>query len=161
MKESEAPPRDSHSWIENLTETCKRRVDAREISRELYGIAARYADSAFTALISAIRSDIGYFRERCPDREAVVSIRLVGPQEFTIWTGVPHDSTVKIWQGDACIEYEVKVRPNPRCIPEGARGRMLVKADFDRNVWLEHDGKAISYEAASRFLIEDILRSLF
>jgi len=38
---------------------------------------------------------------------------------------------------------------------------MLVKGDFDRNVWLEHNGKAITYESASRFLIEDLLRSLF
>ncbi|MGB6946179.1 MAG: hypothetical protein WBE37_27525 [Bryobacteraceae bacterium] len=161
MKESEAAPGDSHSWIENLTETCKRRDDAREISRELYGIPARYADSAFTTLVNAIRSDIGYFRERCPDREPVLSIKEVGPQEFSVWTQGPYDSIVKIWVADARIDYEIRARPDPRSSADVTKGYMLVKGDSDRNIWLEHDGKAINYVTASRFLIEDLLRSLF
>ncbi len=161
MKDSAAAPPDPHSWIENLTETCKRRDDARAISRALYGIAASYADSAFSTLISAIRSDIGYFRERCPDRELLPSLKEHSPQEFSVWTGVPHDSIVKIWLGDARIDYRISVRPNPRSSADVTKGYMLVKCDFDRNVWLEHNGKAITYEAASRFVIEDLLRSLF
>jgi len=104
MKDSDGAPPDSHSWIENLTETCKRRDDVRAISRELYGIATRYADSALSTLISAIRSDVGYFRERCPDREPVLSLKEHGPQEFSVWTAVPYDSVVKIWLGDARID---------------------------------------------------------
>src|SRR6185312_1279107 len=103
----------SDDWIKEFTQHCKREQSDEEIARESFQVRVEYKASIFDQLIAQTRSDLEYFRYRCPETAPLLLTIATHHVDFKIWTKPPYSSKVIITPFDSYIGYTKEIRKNP------------------------------------------------